>query len=299
MSANAAPAVSIVVPTYGREGVLLDTLARLLALSPPARELIVVDQTPAHEALVAAALEAWSVAGSLLWVRRPHPSIPAAMNAGLLAARSEVVLFVDDDVEPATDLVGRHAEAHGAGRGDIVAGQVLQPGEAPGDGAEFSFRSTRSREIGEFMGGNFSVRREFALAIGGFDEQFRAVAYRFERDFAVRARAAGGRIWYAAPATLRHQRAERGGTRSFGSHLRTLGPAHAVGEYYFLLRHRPPAWRRSAVRRLAGSVLSRHHLRRPWWIPATLLAESLGLVWAAALALRGPRLLGTSEGAAR
>ena len=33
------------------------------------------------------------------------------------------------------------------------------------------------------MGGNFSVRRRFALTLGGFDEQFVGAAYRFEADF--------------------------------------------------------------------------------------------------------------------
>ena len=34
--------------------------------------------------------------------------------------------------------------------------------------------------INDFMGGNFSVRREIALKLGGFDEQFVSVAYNFE-----------------------------------------------------------------------------------------------------------------------
>lgn len=39
------------------------------------------------------------------------------------------------------------------------------------------------------------------------------------------------------------------------------------------------------------SVKTRHHLRRPWWIPVTFFAEGLGFLWALSLALRGPRLL--------
>ena len=40
------------------------------------------------------------------------------------------------------------------------------------------------------MGGNFSVRRDIALRLGGFDEQFVRVAYNFEAEFAHRLRRA-------------------------------------------------------------------------------------------------------------
>ena len=37
------------------------------------------------------------------------------------------------------------------------------------------------------------------------------------------------------------------------------------------------------------AISTRHHLRRPWWIPATLIAEFSGMAWSLALAARGPR----------
>jgi len=37
------------------------------------------------------------------------------------------------------------------------------------------------------MGGNFSVKRDLALRLGGFDENFVHVAYRFEAEFCDRA----------------------------------------------------------------------------------------------------------------
>jgi GT2 family glycosyltransferase len=285
--------LSAVVPTYGRDEVLVATLERLLALAPPPEETIVVDQTPEHGPAVERQLAAWEAAGRLRWHRRARPSIPAAMNDGLLAATGDVVLFLDDDVEPSPGLVAAHRAAHAAEAAEIVAGQVLQPGEAtePLAGERFAFRSSLSQDVAEFMGGNFSVRRRFALDLGGFDESFVGAAYRFEADFAARARAAGGRIRFEPSASLRHLRAERGGTRAFGSHLTTLRPAHAVGEYYHLLRNRPPgAWRRLLARPWR-SIRTRHHLRRPWWIPVTLAAELGGLAWALRLALTPRRLL--------
>ena len=42
--------------------------------------------------------------------------------------------------------------------------------------------------------------------------------------------------------------------------------------------------------RILRSVRTRHHLRRPWYIPVTLIAELWGLCWAWMLARKGPAL---------
>jgi hypothetical protein len=74
-----------------------------------------------------------------------------------------------------------------------------------------------------------------------------------------------------------------------------------VGAFYRIFRTDPLAAVPLRVAgRIARSVRTRHHLSRPWWIPVTLVAESLGLIWAVGLALRGPRLLaGEVRGAGR
>ena len=144
-----------------------------------------------------------------------------------------------------------------------------------------AFNSLRPQPLQEFMGGNVCIPRQAALALGGFDQNFVRVAYRFEAEFAHRWRQVGHAILYEPEALIHHLRAERGGTRSYGKHLTTLRPDHAVGRYYFLLRTLPFA---AALRSAAGewfrSVRSRHHLRHPWWIPLTLWAELRGLAWA-------------------
>lgn len=295
------PGVSIVIATYGRHQVLIESLERLLALQPRALEIVVVDQSPTHPAAAAQRLEELGRSGAIRWLRRAQPSIPGAMNQGLLSAAGEVVLFVDDDVVPARDLVTRHAEAYADPSIVAVAGQVLQPGEQPAPLADgnFAFRSTLPQDVDEVIGCNFSVRRDAAVAAGGFDENFVQVAYRYEAEFCARLRAAGGRVRFAPDASLRHLRASDGGTRSYGDHLRTARPAHAVGEYYFLLSARQRRGRlRELVTRPWRALRTRHHLRRPWWIGATLLAELLGLLWASSLRLRGPRLLDPRAAAA-
>lgn len=285
--------LSVVIPTYRREGVLIDTIDQLLSLRSPADEILIVDQTEHHSLATQDALLRHLQARRIRRICLTSPSIPSAMNRGLLEAQGEVVLFLDDDIRPDPMLIAAHRNAH---RGDprlLIAGRVLQPSQESVDfsgDSDFHFASVRSREIDHFMGGNFSLHRRAALAVGGFDENFVRAAYRFESEFAFRWRKFGGVILYEPDALIHHLKAAAGGTRSFGEHLTTVRPDHSVGEYYCVLRTWSGA--QSIIRfvsRPMRAVATRFHLRNPWRIPVTLLAELRGLIWAMRLAIRGPR----------
>jgi GT2 family glycosyltransferase len=284
---RAALPVSVIVPTYRREQVLVDTLNALLSLPHPAAEILVVDQTERHECVTQQFLVDEMAAGRIRWLRLPHPS----MNRGLLEARQDTVLFLDDDIRPEDSLIASHHLAHQSHPGVLVAGRVLQPWDEGRDFASeehFHFASKKSSWISEFMGGNFSINRETAIAMGGFDENFVRVAYRFEAEFAHRVLTRGMRIFFEPAACLHHLKAGAGGTRTFGEHLTTWRPDHAVGAYYYGLRTRNF---REFVVRPYRAVATRYHLRHPWRIPATVLAEMGGMFWAVALFMRGPKRL--------
>lgn len=283
--------LSIVIPTYRRDEVLVDTIEYLLALQPAAAEILVVDQTEAHKPEVEIQLRVLDQAGRIRWLRLPQPSITAAMNEGLRQSTQDIVLFLDDDIVPEPELLGSHVAAHANPDSGLVAGRVIQPWQ---EGVDFSgegpfhFASTRPALISEFMGGNFSVRRQLAVALGGFDQNFVRVAYRFEAEFAYRYCEGGRRIQFEPAACLHHLKAPSGGTRTFGDYLTTWRPDHAVGAYYYGLRARNA---REFLTRPLRSVATRYHLRHPWQIPVTLLAELAGMAWALGLYARGPRRL--------
>lgn len=287
--------ISIVIPTYGREKVLLETVGHLLRLVPRAAEILVVDQSPRHEPETSAALAAWHDEGLIRLIRRETPGVVSAMNQGLSEARHPIVLFLDDDVLPGPRLVEAHASAHDDHPGAwAVAGQVLQPGEEPLDlpapeprsglraDFRFPFRGSRPGPVRNVMAGNLSVRRERALALGGFDPDYLPpVSYRFESDFARRVGAAGGSIWFCPDASIRHLRAPSGGTRTLGSHLTSASPLHGVGDYLFALRH-ARGWERWTyiLIRPFREVRTRFHLRHPWWIPVKMAGEFRALLLA-------------------
>jgi GT2 family glycosyltransferase len=290
--------VSIVIPTYGRGQVLIDTVHSLLALPTTADEILVVDQTQNHEATVEAELAEWAASGTLRWIKQQPPGVVAAMNRGLREARNEIVLFLDDDIIPDDRLVEAHTRAHQDGPPCwAVAGQVLQPGqEAIADGGRsstkglradlnFAFNSSERCELQNVMAGNLSVKKSRALAVGGFDEQYvPPVSFRFETDFARRVLAAGGKVLFEPGARIRHLAVAAGGTRISGGHMRSGSPVHGVGDYYFALCHGRGVERLLyMLRRPFREVRTKFHLTHPWWIPIKFVGECRAMARAISL----------------
>jgi GT2 family glycosyltransferase len=293
--------VTIAIPTYRRGAILLSMLERVFALEPPAEEIVVVDQTADHPREVAAQLKAWSRERRITWIRRDTPSIPQAMNHALRVATSDLVLFLDDDVEPVPDIVAAHASVYSTPGVWAVVGQCLDPGVVPEHYRQpmndygirdlgFRFNHDEAVDVANVIAMNLSVRRERALAIGGFDENYVMVAYRFESDFALRLVAAGGRIRFEPRASVRHLKIPTGGTRAYGDHRTSTSPAHSAGDYYFALHH-AQSFASHVSTRLRKNVLTRYHATHPWTIPAKLLGELRGLLLARRLARQGRKLL--------
>ena len=293
--------VTAAIPTYGREEVLLDTIHALLGLNVPPDEIVVIDQTPRHQAAVEAALRSLDSKGAIRWIRLDKPSIPMAMNRALREATHELVLYLDDDIIPGPNLIEGHRRAYVMREIWAVSGQVLQPGQSeieapagrrhsPWGDLDFPYNQNRGAWVDNVMAGNLSVRRDAALEIGGFDENFVGVAYRFETEFARRLVASGGKIWFEPSASIRHLQAPSGGTRMHGSHLTSASPAHSVGDYYFALTVLERRWPYIAGR-MSRSVRTRFHLTHPWWIPVKLTGELRGLLLALRLRKKGPRLI--------
>lgn len=309
--AMSAQDLSLVIVTYRREQVLIDTLRHLLEQAcglAGFAELLVVDQTPRHDPAVEAQLESWQQEGAIRWLRLPEPHLTHAMNVGLLQARSDLVLYTDDDIIPRPGLIAAHLAAYREfPEADAVVGQVLQPGQTPedipfspsGDNLrrylDFPFRGVRGAWVENVMAGNLSVRRTCALTVGGFDEHFTPpVASRFETEFAKRLIAQGGRIRFEPRASIHHLQAPSGGTRSAGSHLSSASPRYGVGDYYYAFRHGKGLglWT-YVLRRPFREVRTRFHLRHPWYIPVKLLGEVRAIWCALRLAHQGHRLLST------
>ena len=293
MSAEILP-LTVAVPTFCREQVLLDTIEMLLQQQPAAAEILILDQTVQHEPATVSQLQHWHEAGLISWIRDLEPSQPAALNYALKYAAHEFVLFLDDDIRIDAGFLAAHVAGFCSDSIWVVAGQVLQPGEEADSGYSyhpsplgglsdvgFPFNSARPAMIQNAMSGNMTVRRDRALQLGGFDETFAPpVSFRFDNEFSKRVCKAGGLIAFCPEARIYHLRASRGGTRSVGNHLTSASPVHGFGDYYFAFLHGRgiERWTYSGYR-LYREVRTRFHLTHPWWIPVKLLGE-LRALWA-------------------
>jgi glucosyl-dolichyl phosphate glucuronosyltransferase len=104
--------VSVVVPTYNRQRLLVRTLDSLAAQEAggPSFEVLVVDNNSSDDtrAIVAAFARRWPVVRYLF---EPRPGVSNARNTGVAAARAPVVAFIDDDVEASPMWVREIARA--------------------------------------------------------------------------------------------------------------------------------------------------------------------------------------------
>jgi len=301
--------VSVAIPTYGREQALLNTIEMLLEQDPNGAEILVLDQTGQHEGKTKKRLSVWSDAGLIRWIRLQEPSQPKALNVALKHAAQPFVLFLDDDIRIDPGFLRAHCEAFDTETTWAVSGQVLQPGEeedcqyahsptfGPFADCDFLFRSNKKTLIQNGMSGNLCVRRERALEIGGFDENFTPpVAYRFDNEFCKRLCRAGGNIVFEPKARIYHLRARRGGTRTRSNHLTSMSPEHGVGDYYFALRCTGGLHRWCyMLRRPFREVRTRFHLKHPWYVPIKLIGEARAFCNALNAYRRGPKLLGRAR----
>ncbi|MFL1461165.1 glycosyltransferase family 2 protein [Roseococcus sp. DSY-14] len=246
--------ISLVVATKGRVAEIGALLASVAAQEPPF-EIILVDQN-GDGRLDALAAE-WAPRLPLTHLRMAAANANAGRNLGLRHARGALVAFPDDDclLKPGTLSQVRAAFA------DPALAVLTGPAEAPGGGLGSGRWRTEGGPITlenvwtsviEF---NLWLRREVALALGGFDEGMGPGA-RFGsaegNDLVCRALAVGHRARYDPALRVVHpdkrltpEAVERAGR-------------YALGLGFALRRHRVPAatWAPFLYRPLAGAALS-------------------------------------------
>lgn len=238
------PFVTVVIPTYGREEPLVETIADVLAQDYPKFETIVVDQLPKHTPETTAYLEQVTAEGKIqLYTLNEWASLPGARNYAVRRSAGDIIVFIDDDVRLEPDYLQKHAQNY-IDRPDIagVAGRVFDrmkladsqgalrieqmPPEAMDPGIAWYHldlvHTVKPQQVLSARGCNMSYRREIFTKHGiWFDERFRGSAVREESDFCLRIRKTGLMIWYDPDASLIHIGEPTGGchdvsTKSMG-----------------------------------------------------------------------------------
>jgi GT2 family glycosyltransferase/peptidoglycan/xylan/chitin deacetylase (PgdA/CDA1 family) len=197
--------LSVVIPTYNRREVALRNVAALDRQTLRDFEAIVVDDGSGDG--TAAALRALEPSFPLAVIEQENQGAAAARNTGARAAAGEVLLFLDDDMEPDPGLLAEHDRSHREG-GELVIGDLpVHPNSPPGLlswGVGFWAQTRRERltapgaEVGldDLLTGQMSISREAFDRLGGFDTSFtREGLFGGEDiDFGYRALKAGLRV---------------------------------------------------------------------------------------------------------
>lgn len=169
------PALSVVIPTYNRAGLLRRSLETLLqqTLPPPLYEIVVVDDGSTDE--TPEMVRSLTVDGRVRLVRQPsNRGRSAARNAGVREARGEIIVFVDSDVLVRPDFLAQHLDVHRtAGRPVVGRGPVI-----PVADVHLPERLPLAKSSPAYLDtANASLPRGELLAAGLFDEEMRAYGW--------------------------------------------------------------------------------------------------------------------------
>lgn len=178
----AVPYLSVIVPTYQR----CDSVARLLhalaqqTLTPEMYEVIIsIDGSSDGTREM---VEAFAAPYQLAHIWQTNSGRAVARNAGIRSAKGEVLVFFDDDMEPAPDCLAGHWHAHSSGSRLAAIGAVPirreanDPPIADYIAAKFKQHLDHIAQpdhrfvLRDFYSGHFSIRRMLLFEIGLFDE---------------------------------------------------------------------------------------------------------------------------------
>lgn len=209
------PRASVVVPTYRRREAVLRLLTGLATqtIAPDEYEVIVV--VDGSDDGTREAAESLATPYHLRVIAQENRGRAAARNVGIDVARGDLIVMLDDDMEPTPALLEAHLRAHSSGDALAVMGSVpvhmseTMPIAAAWVGGKFNRHMARLAASGapltlrDFYGGNLSVRRDVVARIEGFDVGFTRYGNE-DLELSLRLTEAGVRIVYD-PAAIAYQ----------------------------------------------------------------------------------------------
>jgi len=179
--------LSVIIPTYNRLAWLQRVIEGLLSQTYQDFEVIVVDDgsTDRTESVIERLMK--KMPRGLSYIRQENQGAGAARNAGVKQATGDLLLFIDDDVIPAANLLEEHVKGHQLYPGDNIAilGSVVNAPEVKD--THFmrwlmnkgpAFLQNRRQDWAKldhwfFCTANISLSRGFMVEKGLFDEKFR------------------------------------------------------------------------------------------------------------------------------
>lgn len=215
-----APAISVIIPTYNREDILLRCLEALARQSLPMDhfEVLVVDDGSTDGTPLL--MEAWRKRSPFAFssFRQANQKQGAARNFGACHARGKYLIFLGDDILATETLLAEHLRYHreyGPGGDTAVLGYIRWAREIRvtrfmewiGEmGWQFGFsliKDPLDLPFNFFYTSNISLTAQRFWECNGFDEQFREYGWE-DIELSFRLKDRGLRILYNPKALAYH-----------------------------------------------------------------------------------------------
>lgn len=180
--------VSVIIPTYNRKAILKKALGAYAqqTAQDSILEVVVVDDGSIDETEKAVSDMASSSCVPIRYLRQENSGQAAARNRGIRGAGGELILFSDDDIIPAPNMVEehlawheKHPEPHIAILGYVPWSPEVRPTPLMNHvikyGPQLAFaHMTAGKTVGIFgcYFGNTSLKLNFLRQNGLFDESF-------------------------------------------------------------------------------------------------------------------------------
>lgn len=218
--------ITVIIPTLNREQVVLNTLDALANQTVTGFNVLILDQSDEDPNL----LKAYSnPAFSYHYHHIDVQNLPVARNNAAQAAETEILIYIDDDVNLDSKLVESYLAEFNRLDHDywVIGGRIWEQGttmfhqtDKIVGGTMTSYGKTlknfdcdRSGDADSASGGNFGVRRSRFMQVGGFDKSLVNSALLEDSDFCYRIRQNGGKVYFSALPSLEHLRMPTGGIR--------------------------------------------------------------------------------------
>ena len=240
--------VSLIIPTYNRQEIVFQTLQYIKQQSISGFEVVLVDQTESNDSN----LNNFKDDGfKYKYLKIKETGLPNARNVGAENAKGEILIFIDDDSIPDSDLIqsymnlfndyekdkfcigGRIIEKNTTmfkENNSIVGGWITWYGKTLKN-----FDTVKSGECEWASGGNFGLTKDLFIEVGGFDPNFIGTAVLEDGDFGYAVKKIGGRVYYYPEPVIEHLRIPTGGLRQKNPAKGMFYRAHNT--VYFFRKH--------------------------------------------------------------
>lgn len=209
------PTVSVIIPTHNRSASLRRTLDALCVQTYPPQQVEVLVVADGCVDDTAEMLQRYRAPFALHVIDQPGQGAASARNHGAAYATGQLLLFLDDDIEPTPSLIEAHVEAHQRQPGQAVMGPY--PPALQGR-TEFFRTEVRAwwkkkfHTVGQpghrytyrdLLSGNLSLEADLFACVSGFDCAFKDCGGE-DYEFGVRLIKAGVQFTFAIDALAYH-----------------------------------------------------------------------------------------------